>query len=74
MQQLTLLIPLCADHIDVPLLRQRSIRLGYTPEVLNDAVADTAVMLVLMAMRRAAESMAIVREGKVCPMLWPKAA
>lgn len=55
------------DHIDVSLLRSRAIRIGHTPNVLNDAVADITVMLVLMASRRAGEAMQIAREGR-----WPR--
>ncbi|KAF8828315.1 hypothetical protein HHX47_DHR4000574 [Lentinula edodes] len=56
-----------AEHIHVPELAKRNIRLGYTPDVLTDAVADISVMLALMAGRNANETMGIVREG-----LWPK--
>jgi len=40
--------------------------LGYTPDVLTDAVADLSVMLALMAGRNGAETMSIVRNGE-----WP---
>jgi glyoxylate/hydroxypyruvate reductase len=55
------------EHIQVSELAKRNIRMGYTPEVLTDAVADVAVMLALMAGRNANETMGIVREGQ-----WPK--
>ncbi|KAI5449812.1 hypothetical protein NCC49_004024 [Naganishia albida] len=55
------------DHFDTSALRNRRIRAGHTPKVLNDAVADTAVLLVLMAMRRAGEAIRIVQDGK-----WPQ--
>ncbi|KAJ4467023.1 hypothetical protein J3R30DRAFT_3310037 [Lentinula aciculospora] len=55
------------EHIHVSELAKRNIRLGYTPDVLTDAVADISVMLALMAGRNANETMGIVREG-----LWPK--
>ncbi|KAJ3833906.1 hypothetical protein F5878DRAFT_697971 [Lentinula raphanica] len=51
------------EHIHVPELVERNIRLGYTPDVLTDAVADISVMLALMAGRNANETMGIVREG-----------
>lgn len=41
------------DHIDVKNLKKRGIRLGHTPGVLTDAVADTALMLSLMVSRKA---------------------
>ncbi|KAJ3748084.1 hypothetical protein DFH05DRAFT_1391537 [Lentinula detonsa] len=55
------------EHIHVSELAKRNVRLGYTPDVLTDAVADISVMLALMAGRNANETMGIVREG-----LWPK--
>ncbi|KAF9480930.1 hypothetical protein BDN70DRAFT_905516 [Pholiota conissans] len=55
------------DHINVKELAKRNIKLGYTPDVLTDAVADTSIMLALMAGRNARESMTVVNEGK-----WPE--
>ncbi|KAE9388187.1 hypothetical protein BT96DRAFT_947810 [Gymnopus androsaceus JB14] len=52
------------EHIRVPELAKRNVRIGYTPEVLTDAVADISVMLALMAGRNANETMSIVREGQ----------
>ncbi|XP_039950030.1 glyoxylate reductase/hydroxypyruvate reductase-like isoform X2 [Bactrocera tryoni] len=40
------------DYVDVPELKRRNIPLGHTPTVLNDAVADIAVGLLLAAARR----------------------
>lgn len=40
------------DHIDISEVKRRGIRLGYTPIVLNDAVADIAVGLLIAAARR----------------------
>ncbi|KIY47654.1 hypothetical protein FISHEDRAFT_44882 [Fistulina hepatica ATCC 64428] len=58
------------DHISLPLLKGRNIRVGYTPEVLTDAVADIAVMLALMAARSAWIGMNIVKSGKWPTMPW----
>lgn len=55
------------DHVDREALKKRNIRLGYTPTCLTDAVADLTVMLILMAQRRAGESM-----GKVLAGEWPQ--
>ncbi|CAE7182008.1 unnamed protein product [Rhizoctonia solani] len=55
------------DHVDVLALRERGIRLGFTPDVLTDAVADTAIMLALMASRNVKQAMEIVHRGD-----WPK--
>lgn len=40
------------DYVDVPELKRRGIPLGYTPFVLNNAVADLAVGLMISASRR----------------------
>lgn len=44
------------DHIDVDLLKSRHLPLGHTPDVLNNAVADVAIGLMLSAARRFHES------------------
>jgi hypothetical protein len=43
------------DHIALDALKQRNVRLGYTPSALTDAVADLTVMLTLMAQRLGGE-------------------
>ena len=43
------------DHLDVPAIKQRGIKVGHTPNVLSAAVAEIAVMLMLNAARRARE-------------------
>ncbi|CAH0564752.1 unnamed protein product [Brassicogethes aeneus] len=43
------------NHIDIGELKSRGIKLGNTPEVLNDGVADVAVLLALGASRRLQE-------------------
>ncbi|KAK9894695.1 glyoxylate reductase [Cystobasidium minutum MCA 4210] len=55
------------DHIALGALKERSVRLGYTPSALTDAVADLTVMLTLMAQRRGGEAMRRVMNGD-----WPK--
>jgi len=54
------------DHIDLSAVARRGIRLGYTPDVLTDAVADLAVLLALMAGRGGKETMLLVQNGQ-----WP---
>ncbi|KRF98446.1 uncharacterized protein Dwil_GK15435, isoform B [Drosophila willistoni] len=44
------------DFVDVPELKKRGIPLGHTPTVLNTAVADLAVGLVIAASRRFQEA------------------
>ncbi|KAG5882978.1 hypothetical protein JTB14_026436 [Gonioctena quinquepunctata] len=40
------------NHIDIGEVKKRGIKLGNTPNVLNDAVADVAILLALAASRR----------------------
>ncbi|XP_011187477.1 glyoxylate reductase/hydroxypyruvate reductase isoform X1 [Zeugodacus cucurbitae] len=40
------------DYVDVPEIKRRKIPLGHTPVVLNEAVADIAIGLLLAAARR----------------------
>lgn len=58
---------LIPDHIDVPLANKKGIKIGHTPGVLSDAVADITIALLLMAMRRMGEGIEIVKEGR-----WPQ--
>jgi len=51
------------DHVDLSALSSRNIRLGYTPDVLTDAVADCSVMLALMASRCVTEAQSMLRSG-----------
>lgn len=52
------------DTIDVDRARARGIQVGYTPDVLNDCVADTAFALVLDTARRLSEADRYARAGK----------
>ncbi|KAF8624960.1 hypothetical protein AX15_005603 [Amanita polypyramis BW_CC] len=54
------------EHVDVQALATRGIKLGYTPDVLTDAVADLSVMLALMAGRNARQTMSVIDNSK-----WP---
>ncbi|KAJ6583068.1 hypothetical protein DFH09DRAFT_1145240 [Mycena vulgaris] len=54
------------EHIDMPLMAQRKIRVGYTPDVLTEAVADVSVMLALMAGRNDGAAYTLVKDG-----VWP---
>lgn len=51
------------DHCDTDALRKRRIRLGTTPNVLNAAVADLALMLTLMTMRQVPLAVPVVQQG-----------
>lgn len=51
------------DHCDLEALRARGIAVTNTPDVLNDATAELAFMLLLGAARRAVEGDRLVRSG-----------
>jgi lactate dehydrogenase-like 2-hydroxyacid dehydrogenase len=51
------------DAIDLDAARARGITVGYTPDVLNDCVADTAFALVMDVARRITASDRFVRRG-----------
>lgn len=54
------------DAIDTEYLARRGIKLSNTPDVLNNAVAETAMSLMLCVSRRISEAERFVRAGK-----WP---
>jgi hydroxypyruvate reductase len=51
------------DKIDLAAAKQRGIAVGYTPDVLNDCVADLAMVLMLDVARRVSEADRFVRRG-----------
>lgn len=52
------------DHCDVPALKAKGIAVTNTPDVLSDATAEIALLLMLGAARRAVEGDRIVRNGQ----------
>lgn len=52
------------DKIDLAAAAQRGIAVGYTPDVLNDCVADLAMALMLDIARRTPEGDRYVRQGR----------
>lgn len=50
------------DHIDVKELKKRGIKFGNTPNVLNAAVAEVAVLLCLATARRLHEGRLIIEK------------
>lgn len=52
------------DHCDIPALNVRGITVTNTPDVLSDATAEIAFLLMLGAARRAIEGDTMVRNGK----------
>jgi lactate dehydrogenase-like 2-hydroxyacid dehydrogenase len=51
------------DHIDLDAARARGIKVCNTPDVLSVATAECAMLLILMAARRAGEGERLVRSG-----------
>ncbi len=51
------------NHIDLDAARERGVIVTNTPGVLTDATADTAMMLILTATRRASEMEMLLRRG-----------
>lgn len=51
------------NHLDVAELKARGIKLSNTPKVLDNAVADTAVLLALAASRRLTEGRWHIEQG-----------
>ena len=51
------------DHIDLSAARERGLRVTNTPDVVTEATADIALLLLLGAARRASEGEALVRSG-----------
>lgn len=52
------------DHIDAEELKKRDIELGTTPGVLDDAVADLTVALMLNASRRIPQAITAAKDGE----------
>jgi lactate dehydrogenase-like 2-hydroxyacid dehydrogenase len=51
------------DHIDLAAARDRGVRVSNTPDVVTNATADIALLLLLVAARRASEGERLVRGG-----------
>ncbi|KAH7921567.1 hypothetical protein BV22DRAFT_1049529 [Leucogyrophana mollusca] len=51
------------EHVDLKAAAQRGLKVGYTPDVLTDAVADLSVMLALMAGRNGGIGTSVVQNG-----------
>jgi lactate dehydrogenase-like 2-hydroxyacid dehydrogenase len=52
------------DHIDIAACREKGIVVTNTPDVLTDATADVALLLLLGAARRSYEAQRMLREGR----------
>ena len=50
------------DHINIPELKANGVRIGFTPGVLTEAVAEFAVALLLATSRRFNESYKIIHK------------
>lgn len=53
------------DHIDIESAKESNVQVGHTPDVLTDATADLAVLLVLAAARRMKEGQHAAEIGEV---------
>ncbi|KAJ7648098.1 hypothetical protein FB45DRAFT_895240 [Roridomyces roridus] len=51
------------EHIDLEVIAARKIQVGYTPDIPTEAVADSAIMLALMATRAAGQSYSLVKNN-----------
>jgi lactate dehydrogenase-like 2-hydroxyacid dehydrogenase len=52
------------DHIDIEVARKLGLAVFNTPNILANAVAETAMLLMLGAARRATESISLIRSGR----------
>jgi lactate dehydrogenase-like 2-hydroxyacid dehydrogenase len=52
------------DHIDIEAARAKGLKVGNTPDVLTEAVADIALLCLLGAARRAVEAERMLRQGR----------
>lgn len=52
------------EHIDIPAAEARGLKVTNTPDVLNDATADAAMLCLLAAARRGSEGDRLVRDGE----------
>lgn len=52
------------EHIDTKMCKSKGIRIGYTPEVLNDDTAELAVALLLATSRRLFDANNALKQGK----------
>ncbi|XP_011880804.1 PREDICTED: glyoxylate reductase/hydroxypyruvate reductase-like isoform X2 [Vollenhovia emeryi] len=52
------------DHLDVPEIKRRGIKVGHTPNVLSAAVSEIAVFLMLAAARRTHETRTKLEKGE----------
>ncbi|KAJ1927819.1 hypothetical protein IWQ60_002584 [Tieghemiomyces parasiticus] len=55
------------DHIDLAAARRRGIMVGHTPDAATDAVADLAIALIIMVLRRVPAAVAMARTGQWSP-------
>ncbi|CAK0740958.1 Glycerate dehydrogenase [Azospirillaceae bacterium] len=58
------------DHIDLDAARRRGIVVANTPDVLTEATAEIALLLMVGAARRASEGERVMRAGPGSPEAW----
>lgn len=52
------------EHIDIEECKRRSIKVGYTPDVLTEATAELCIALLLATSRRLFEANQAARNGQ----------
>lgn len=58
------------DHIDTTTIQKQAIKLGTTPDVLDDAVAELTLLLILASMRNLSYASRIVQQGQWSQHPW----
>lgn len=53
------------NHIDLSACREQGIQVGYTPDIVTDATADTTAILTIMTARGMGDALASVKDGRV---------
>lgn len=58
------------DHLDIKTLKSRGIKIGYTPDVLTEAVAEHAIGLLIATNRRILEGHRLMLKGEWNSKTW----
>ena len=54
------------DHINQEIMKAKGIKVGYTPGILSDDVADLSICLTLMTLRKVKEHVKYVNDYYLC--------
>ena len=58
------------DHVDLKACAERGVKVGFTPNVLTNAVAELTVALLLATSRRLKEGKLEEKTCPFCPSYW----